>query len=126
MTKELTLNEIEGLYLFFQENWDQNVQNISLNIKQLYNLIGLKKKVTDIHIQTQEAVKAIMIKNGAQPNENGMLVLETDEQKEQANKDFFELSLKVEKIDFEQIEVTAEDNMPSKFVEVLYDFIILK
>lgn len=123
MEKEFTINTIEGIYTHLIPKWNENLGAIKLKSRALYNLIGLKKTIEERHAQTQEAVVAIMKRFGAEQIENGGLKVPEDKIAD-TNAELMKLSEEKIKIEFSEIKVGEDDELPPELMEILFDFII--
>lgn len=125
MTKKITLNEIVSIYGEMNKYWDEEIKSVSLSTRALYNLISLKRKLEDKVIEIQQTANAIMIKNGGEVKDDGLLKVPS-ENVEQTNKELLDLSSQEIDFEFNEIILGESDEISPIFMEILYDFIILK
>lgn len=123
MEKKYTLNEIARIHLALNKDWNTRVKDIKLNVKALYHLISIKRRLAEEFQKAQDAVQTIMLTNNLESDDNGSFKAKDDEQAAEINRQITELGDQEVCLKFDCIKLSNEDILPADILELLFDFI---
>jgi len=127
MKKEVTLGMIQAMYIGLFQNWNEIKNQIQLDPKNLYSLIGIKKVVLTEMEKMQEAVQEfISTIDNIEYHDDGSFSV-PDEHIQEVNNKLAELNASTILFDYVPIEI-KDDNcqIPMEVMETLFDFIEIK
>lgn len=127
MEKEIKLGVLQEIYIKLFQDWDKIKDEIHLDPKNLYNLVGLKKTILSEMEKMQEAVNAfISTIDGVKLQDSGGFQIPPEKVPE-VNQKLFEMNEQTIKITYTPIEIDNKTaKVPINFIEALFEFIEIK
>lgn len=127
MEKEIKLGVLQEIYIKLFQDWDKIKDEIHLDPKNLYNLVGLKKTILSEMEKMQEAVNAfISTIDGVKLQDSGGFQIPPEKVPE-VNQKLFEMNEQTIKITYTPIEIdNTTAKVPINFIEALFEFIEIK
>ena len=127
MEKEITLGTIQFMYINLFQKWEAIKDQIQLDPRNLYSLIGLKKTVITEMEKMQEVVREFLNTiEGIDYKEDGSFQVPEDRIDDVNNK-IAEMNETKITIHYSPIEIKDENcKIPMEVMEVLFDFIEIK
>lgn len=127
MEKEIKLGVLQEIYIKLFQDWDKIKDEIHLDPKNLYNLVGLKKTILSEMEKMQEAVNAfISTIDGVELQDSGGFQIPPEKVPE-VNQKLFEMNEQTIKITYTPIEIdNITAKVPINFIEALFEFIEIK
>lgn len=127
MEKEIKLGVLQEIYVKLFQDWDKIKDEIHLDPKNLYNLVGLKKTILSEMEKMQEAVNAfISTIDGVELQDSGGFQIPPEKVPE-VNQKLFEMNEQTIKITYTPIEIdNITAKVPINFIEALFEFIEIK
>ena len=127
MEKEIKLGALQDIYIKLFQNWDTIKDEIHLDPKNLYNLIGLKKTILSEMEKMQEAVNAFIgTIDGVKLQDSGGFQIPPEKIPE-VNQKLFEMNDQTIKVVYTPIEIdNITAKVPINLIEALFEFIEIK
>lgn len=123
MEKQIKTGNVKFVAESVLANWDTFKDDIKLNAKALYNLIGLKKILTDQGQQIAETLIQLFESHNCPMNQDGTGFIIAADKQEEMNKlliDFYNESIN---ITYNPIIINENDKLPADLMDLLFDFI---
>lgn len=122
MIKTMTNGEIRNISFGILDMWEREKGGIKLGSRELYHLIGVKKKLEEVAQQLNETIMLIGTQHGGEITPQGTMKF-PEESMDELNTLFNDLSAETTEIEYSPIKVKAEDIVPASIMELLFDFI---
>lgn len=125
MKIEKTLNEIAEISIELEKNWENWIKTLTVPAKTSYNLVKLRKTLSQEFSHGQEAVRQISVSCGGERAENGGFTI-PDENIGAFREKMTELGETTVELDFDEIVMNENDVVSPELVSLLFDFIAIK
>ena len=123
MKKEFTTIQIRDFGNRLLSTWEEEKENISLSGRSLYNLISLKRKIEEEFHAVEEALVLMLKKHGAELDEATGALRVPPERQAEAQKALEPFGEETISIEYAEIKMQEDSQIPVKLLEVLFDFV---
>lgn len=117
--------EIRQIAIALEGLWGDIKQNLKVSGKTMYNVIALRRTLTEQAQVIQETFYTIGQNNGGTATEDGGLKI-PDENIPEVNRLLNEVANTEQEISYNPIVITDNDEVPADFLELLFDFISME
>lgn len=124
MEKTLKVGDMVGLGAFLA-NTEDVLDGMKLNARSIYSILKLRKTISEQFGTAQETIIALAKTYGATPMEDGKGVQVPPEKLDDFNKDYGELMNEEVTITYDTIEIPANAECSTKFMEAFFDFVMI-
>lgn len=122
MTLTMKANELQSIANSLIPAWENEKNNVKMQVIPMYNLIKLKKFIQDEAIKLTETVTTLAEQAGGERLPNGGIKI-PDEKIKEVDEALATLSDEDIEIEYTPIKITSDDTVPMSILEPLFPFI---
>lgn len=124
-TKTYTTVQIKMMALDVGRAWDAHKNAIKVSGRALYNMVGIKKELDNLHAQIQQTLLSLFESHGGEMQPSGEFII-PDEAQAEVNQKLVDFGNETLTINYEEVKLAFDDTVPAEILEVFFDFIVFE